>query len=62
MAAIRLKQVSGAGLSCLDMLAASGYVWGATDSEASESRVACDEIARGFDALNVMPLCMVTRR
>lgn len=62
MAAIRTRTESGAGISCLDMLAASGYVWGATGNEATESRVARDASARSFDVMNLMPMCMATLR
>lgn len=50
MAAIHNK-----GKSCLDVLSASGYVWGATDGEAGESRVAREESPRTAELLNAMP-------
>lgn len=47
------------GLSCLDALAASGFVWGAADGEAGVAAVAGED---AFDALRVMPASLLARR
>lgn len=63
MAPTKTKTESGASRSCLDVLAASGYVWGAVDDEQTDNRVARDDdFARNFDLLNVMSLCLIGRR
>lgn len=43
MAPTHAKTESGASRSCLDILAASGYVWGAVDEEQTENRVVRDD-------------------
>lgn len=48
------------GKSCLDVLAASGFVWGAVEAEAGASRVVGDEA--GVDALSVVPLSLLSLR
>lgn len=49
----------GKSVSCLDALAASGYVWGAVDGEAGAGGVAREE---AFDAMGVMSLSLLARR
>lgn len=56
MAPTKAKTESGASRSCLDVLAASGYVWGAVGDEQTDNRVARDDnFTRKLDVLNVIP-------
>lgn len=60
MAATHAKTESGASRSCLDILAASGFVWGAVGDEHTENRVVhADEPARDLDDMKVVSVSML---
>lgn len=59
MAPTHAKTDSGASRSCLDILAASGYVWGAVDEEQTENRVVRDDdFERKVDLLKIASMWM----
>ena len=63
MAPTRAKTESGSNRSCLEVLSASGYVWGVTDDEHVENRVVRDDgFERHFDFLKVLSMCMIAAR